>query len=383
MNNCLKKRTPGKVIYPEFCILKPVFCFSFLMKSNLRSLFRLNILFITAVLQLLASVALAQRIENVRTAQEGKTIVVTYDLTGLSSDQSATVKLFYSEDGGATWGSVLQKVTGDAGSGIKAGTGKRIVWDVLAERERFVGESMVFEVRASLAATRLSFEPEMVFIQGGTFQMGSNEGEDDEKPLHSVSLSSFYMGKYEVTQKQWQEVMGSNPSDFKNCANCPVETVSWDDVQEYIHKLNQRTGKQYRLPTEAEWEYACRAGSATPFNTGACLKTAQANYDGNYPYTGCSQGEYRHKTTPVGTFTPNAWGLYDMHGNVYEWCSDCYGFYCSASQANPAGPSEGASRVLRGGSWLSHAHRCCSAFRLNYFPSARSYVIGFRLVSPR
>lgn len=219
---------------------------------------------------------------------------------------------------------------------------------------------------------------ETVFIEGGTFQMGSNES-DDEQPIHSVTVSSFYMGKYEVTQKQWRDIMGNNPSYFKNCDNCPVETVSWDDIQTFLQKLNTKTGKNYRLPTEAEWEYACRAGTATTFNTGDNLTTAQANYNGNYPWKSYPKEEYRQKTMPVGSFAPNAWGLYDMHGNVREWCSDRYGAYSSAAVSNPTGAATCTARVLRSGSWLDGAFNCRSAIRNYYGTDYRSSYIGFRV----
>jgi formylglycine-generating enzyme required for sulfatase activity len=223
------------------------------------------------------------------------------------------------------------------------------------------------------------FASQMKYISSGTFQMGSNDGESDEKPTHSVTLSSFYMSQYEVTQKQWRDIMGTNPSYFKDCDNCPVEQVSWNEIQDFLQKLNTKTGKNYRLPTEAEWEYACRAGTTTTFNTGDNLTTAQANYDGNYPWKNYPKGEYRQKTTPVDSFSPNAWGLYDMHGNVWEWCSDWYGSYSSGAVTNPKGPSTGTNRVLRGGSWDYYAVSCRSADRLSDTPDDRSNSYGFRI----
>ena len=225
---------------------------------------------------------------------------------------------------------------------------------------------------------------DMVAIKSGTFTMGSPEGEVDrgnDETRHSVTLSSYNMGATEVTQELWKAVMGSNPSYFKG-DNLPVEQVSWDDCQEFIRKLNQLTGKTYRLPTEAEWEYACRAGATTTFNTGSNLTTDQANYDGNYPYNGNAKGQYREKTTPVGSFPRNALGLYDMHGNVWEWCSDWYDDYPTGAQTNPQGASSGSGRVLRGGSWASIARDCRSANRNNNTPDFRFNFLGFRLVSP-
>jgi formylglycine-generating enzyme required for sulfatase activity len=218
---------------------------------------------------------------------------------------------------------------------------------------------------------------EMVRVKGGTFTMGytSEQGNDcysDEKPSHQVTLSDFYIGKYEVTQAQWKAVMGSNPSHFKG-DNLPVETVSWDDAQEFIRKLNVQTGKNYRLPTEAEWEYAARGGAQSRGTkySGSNTVGDVAWYDGN-------SGNAIH---PVGQKLPNELGLYDMSGNVWEWCSDWYGAYSSGSQTNPAGPSSGSYRVDRGGSWCSYARNARVPFRDYGTPGYRGSALGFRLAS--
>jgi formylglycine-generating enzyme required for sulfatase activity len=212
---------------------------------------------------------------------------------------------------------------------------------------------------------------EMVAIKGGTFQMGSNEG-DDEKPIHSVTVSDFSIGKTEVTQAQWVAIMGSNPSSFKG-DNLPVEQVSWDDVQVFLGKLNVKTGKTYRLPTEAEWEYAARGGKDSQGYTYSGSNTIAdvAEYDGNN----------NKSTKPVAGRKPNELGLYDMSGNVWEWCSDWYGenYYASLLQNNPQGPSTGSNRVFRGGSWPDHASYCRVAIRGLVTPYYRSYNLGFRL----
>ena len=230
---------------------------------------------------------------------------------------------------------------------------------------------------------------EFVYIEPGTFMMGSPEnepGRDSDEIQHKVTLTKgFYMQTTEVTQGQWKAVMGNNPSSFKDCGDdCPVENVSWEDAQEFIKKLSRKEGKEYRLPTEAEWEYAARAGTTTPFHTGRCLSTDQANYDGNYPPEGCAEGKYREKTVPAGSFSPNAYGLYDMHGNVWEWCQDWYGDYPAGSVTNPEGSSTGSYRVFRGGGWYRYAVNCRSAYRGYDSPGYRSSDLGFRLaLSPQ
>jgi len=231
-----------------------------------------------------------------------------------------------------------------------------------------------------------------VYIQPGTFMMGSppdEPGRYDDEILHKVTLTKgFYMQTTQVTQKQWKAIMENNPSEFKggifkgNRNNCPVENISWYDVQEFIKRLNRKEETdKYRLPTEAEWEYACRAGTTTPFYFGRCLLTDQVNYDGKYPLEGCPKGQYRRKTVPVGSFAPNAWGLYDMHGNVWEWCQDWYEEYPSVAVTDPTGPSMGRwHRVIRGGGWNRHAKYCRSASRIISPSDNRAGNLGFRLV---
>jgi serine/threonine protein kinase len=216
----------------------------------------------------------------------------------------------------------------------------------------------------------------MVYVQGGTFWMGctSEQGSDcydDEKLAHQVMLNSFYVGKYEVTQAQWKAVMGNNPSRFKG-DNLPVERVSWDDVQEFIRKLNAQTGKRYRLPTEAEWEYAARGG-----NRGRGYKYSGGNSVENVAWLATNSGSATH---PVGTKSANELGIYDMSGNVWEWCSDWYGgAYPASAQSNPAGASFGFNRVDRGGSWDYDAGGCRVASRGSNSPGLSYNDLGFRL----
>jgi formylglycine-generating enzyme required for sulfatase activity len=217
-----------------------------------------------------------------------------------------------------------------------------------------------------------------VLIPAGPFMMGSpdadSEALDLEKPAHQVTISQpFYLGKYPVTQAQWEAVIGTNPSQFTGDPNCSVERVSWEDVQEFIRGLNAKEGDAiYRLPTEAEWEYAARAGSTTAYSFGDDPR--QLDEYGRYRD---NSGDQTH---PVGQRKPNAWGLYDMHGNVWEWVQDWYGAYAPEPVTDPRGPSSGSSRVFRGGSWGTGAGRCRSAFRGSGAPGDRGSDLGFRLL---
>jgi formylglycine-generating enzyme required for sulfatase activity len=227
---------------------------------------------------------------------------------------------------------------------------------------------------------------EFVWVPGGRFMMGSPEDEKErfkhEGPMHEVYVDGFWMGKFPVTQKEWELIMGKNPSAFKSGDRFPVENVSWDDCQAYIQQLNTHSKHTFRLPTEAEWEYACRAGTTTPFYFGKTISTDQANYDGNYPYADSKKGIYRKKTTPVDQFKPNAFGLYDMHGNVWEWCDDVYAekAYQKHAERNPVIQDGGSDRVLRGGSWINFARILRSANRYRNNPGFRYSNTGFRLL---
>jgi formylglycine-generating enzyme required for sulfatase activity len=270
---------------------------------------------------------------------------------------------------------------------------------------------------------RLTEQLQMVYVKGGIFTMGSPEGEvnrRNDETQHQVKLSDFWLGKYAVTVadfkkfvdeknyltdaekgdgsyiwngKEWKQEKGINwrfgvSGKLRDLAEYdhPVLHVSWNDSIAFCKWLSAKTGKTFRLPTEAEWEFACRAGTTTPFNTGDNLTTEQANYDGNYPYNNNKKGIFRETTVPVGHFDPNSWGLYNMHGNVWEWCNDWYGekYYdeCKAKGTveNPEGPQNGSNRVVRGGSWINNALRCRTADRGDDSPGYRNNSIGFRLV---
>ncbi len=239
----------------------------------------------------------------------------------------------------------------------------------------------------------------LVLAPAGEFLMGSPIAEADrdvDEFPHKVELTRpFYVGAHEVTQEQYEKVMGKNPSQFDaskgGAPNFPVEFVSWDDAKEFCRRLGERreeklAGRTYDLPTEAQWEYACRAGTTTAFHFGNRLTSDLANFDGNAPYgTDQKGGRYLGRTTKVGSYDPNAWGLYDMHGNVREWCRDWFdeNYYKDGARQDPTGPKDGKdrnTRVLRGGAWTSNGKLCRSAFRNRTYPTSRNDFIGFRVV---
>jgi formylglycine-generating enzyme len=218
---------------------------------------------------------------------------------------------------------------------------------------------------------------EFIFVKGGCFRMGDTFGDGfpDEKPVHEVCVDDFWVGKYEVTQAQWQKVMENNPSDFKKGGSYPVETVNWADIQAFTEKLSATSKKQYRLPTEAEWEYAARSGGKPEKWAG----TSEQKALGEYAWYDANSEKQTH---PVGQKKPNGLGLYDMSGNVLEWCTDWYEktYYTRSPKENPKGPENDKYRVLRGGAWLFGAVDARVSNRIRFNPSHRSYGIGFRLV---
>ncbi|MEO1353990.1 MAG: formylglycine-generating enzyme family protein [Cyanobacteria bacterium J06635_15] len=237
---------------------------------------------------------------------------------------------------------------------------------------------------------------DMILIPGGTFLMGSPEDElersETEGPQHEVTVNQFFMGRYPITQAQWQALaarsqvnrkLNIEPAAFKG-DNRPVEQVSWQDAIEFCDRLTRYTGRPYRLPTEAEWEYACRAGKTTPFYFGQSITTELINYKGSITYANSPQGEYREETTPVDYFgVANAFGLCDMHGNVYEWCQDHWheNYQGASDNGNVWLTSDPkTNRVIRGGAWLYEPKHCRSASRYTYPPDSRLYDTGFRIV---
>jgi formylglycine-generating enzyme required for sulfatase activity len=238
----------------------------------------------------------------------------------------------------------------------------------------------------------------LVFVGPGTFTMGSPESEEGhnstEGPPTVVTLTrGFWMGKYEVTQEEYVAVTGTNVSWYTSDLKLPAELVSWILATNYCHQLTEKeraagrlpAGYIYRLPTEAEWEYACRAGRTTPFGIGdgTSLSSTQANFDGTFPYGGAASGQYLSRTTRPGRYEPNAWGLYDMHGNVWEWCQDWFGAYPGGNVTDPKGPATGSERVVRGGGYPSLGKGCRSAERDSRRPGYISVFYGFRVVLAR
>ena len=252
------------------------------------------------------------------------------------------------------------------------------IWLMIPSNKNKVEEELAKITEASYSKGILTvngIKYNMVRVEGCTFRMGATSEQDCdaydiEEPVHSVTLSSYYIGKTEVTQALWKAVMGSNPSKFKG-ENLPVENVSWDDCQVFVRKLNSLTGQNFRLPTEAEWEFACRGG-----NNSLGYKYSGSDNIDNVAWFDCNSGR---KTHFVATKSPNELGIYDMSGNVWEWCSDWYDKYSSGAQANPKGPESGSGRVSRGGGWFSLARLCRSSNRGSSYPALRYDDLGLRL----
>jgi formylglycine-generating enzyme len=318
--------------------------------------------------------AFAAEVKNDLVRQEGNRVAVTYDLEGSEGDAQVTVTV---RVGGTVYAADRLHLEGDVGK-VRTGKGKRVWWNVLQDFPRGLSGDVEVTVTAGGGAFK---DPvtgmEFVAVPGGCYQMGDTfgDGESDEKPVHEVCVSDFAIGKYEVTQGEWRTVMGNNPSGFSSCGDdCPVEQVSWNDVEAFIEKLNSRTGKNYRLPTDAEWEYAARSGGKREKYSGGDNVDSVAWYNGNSG----------NKTHPVGQKAPNGLGIYDMSGNVWEWCQDWYGYkyYETSPKSNPQGPSSGSYRVDRGGGWYSIPRYVRASYRLRGEPGLRSFILGFRLSAP-
>jgi len=256
-----------------------------------------------------------------------------------------------------------------------------LVFDaVTSSADQNIPEKEVVTTAALSGLARTFKDPytgmEFVFIKGGCYEMGDTfgSGNKDEKPSHKVCVDDFYLGIYEVTQGQWEKVMGNNPSSFKKGNDYPVDRVSWEDVEQFIHRLNSQTGRKYRLPTEAEWEYAARSG-------GKQEKYAGTNQEGELEEYVWYVHNSDFQTHPVGQKRPNGLGLYDMLGNVSEWCADWYdeNYYEKSPADNPKGPDSGTYRVLRGVSYLNDWYEVRVSIRAKTTPSTRMNLYGFRL----
>lgn len=226
---------------------------------------------------------------------------------------------------------------------------------------------------------------ELVQIPTGSYHMGSQVGQgfEDERPQHFVNVPSFWLARHPITQEVWQAVMGSLPPCRTKGPKNPVDRVSWHQAQEFCHRLSRQTGRDYRLPAETEWEYACRAGTNTPFCYGETITTDLANYVGDHVYGAGPVGVYRHGSSPVGSFPPNAFGVCDMHGNVWEWCADAwYDDYIGAGATSSSRDgSPDSARVLRGGCWHDTPNLCRSASRLKSVPTEAEDFFGFRVTT--
>ncbi len=313
------------------------------------------------LLILLLQFAFPQTITNLQQKIENGRIVVTYDLQG-KPGESYNINLTVKKEGD----SIIPKVIAGDLTDVSLGTHKVIWWEPVLENRSLTGWHITLTAEKSLFNT--------VYIPGGTFEMGcgswTSDCQDDEKPVHTVTVSSFYMSSTEVTQELWVSIMGTNPSNFKG-DDLPVESVSWNDIQEFLKRLNSQTGQYYRLPTEAEWEYAARSGGKKEKFAGT-----NSNLD-DYAWYGDNSGS---KTHPVGQKIPNGLGLYDMSGNVWEWCSDWYdgNYYKTSPDKDPKGAYSGSYRVLRGGSWSFIDYVCRSSDRFWFNPDYRFNYNGFR-----
>ena len=362
-------------------------------------------LFIPLLLFFFSGLALsAQSVTNVKFKQDGSKIEVTYDL---QNDMPMEIAVFCSTDGGRSFGEALKSVAGDVGKGVSPGSGKKIIWDTLKERDMLYSGQVAFKVTGAV-----DLAGEMILVEGGSFMMGCTNEQtdcsDSEKPAHRVTLSSYSIGKTETTVAQFKlfidatnyqtdadkegfsyvwtgskyekrngtnwkcDVSGTPRQPFEY--NHPVIHVSWNDATAYCNWLSRKTGKTYRLPTEAQWEYAARGGN----------KSRGTQYSGsnNLDEVAWHDTNSGSSTRPVGQKKPNELGICDMTGNVWEWCNDWYdeSYYQASPSSNPQGAGSGSLRVYRGGSWCYDAQRCRVAYRNCYTPVSRYDYLGFRPV---
>ena len=320
----------------------------------------------------------AQEVGDVRFTLQDNELTILYDLSA-----PADIIVRVSVDRGATFGSPLQNLSGDVGKNVPAGIDHRIIAYNLLDIRGVDPVDLRFLVEVDDGSVRVYVKNlmfRMMPVEGGSFSMGcakqglARHTYESQKPVHKVTVSDFYMASHEVTQALWKVVMDTNPSYWIGNDSLPVEQVSWADAQLFIARLSQMTGYRFRLPTEAEWEYAARGGK---FSTGQVFPGNDGSHLEDYSWY-CVNAANR--THPVGQKLPNELGLYDMGGNVSEWCADWIGLYSPQQQTNPRGPKSGEFRVLRGGSISSPSYGCTVSDRCSYIPSVGYNCYGFRLV---
>lgn len=329
------------------------------------------------VSMLILSLSWAQTVSDVSYVRNGRELTITYSL-----DKSCDIRVRVSTDGGATFSYPLQNMSGDVGKGIRPGRRQMIAYDLYELREvpQDADSLIRFSVDVDDGSAEVVFQNiliPMVRVEGGTFTMGGQKGGhytyEEDLPRHKATVGDYYISKYEVTQQLWEAVMDTNPSHWQGNGQLPVEQVSWNDVQIFISRLSQLTGHRFRLPTEAEWEYAARGGRK---NRGHAYPGTSGEF-GDYGWYCVNSASHTH---PVGEKLPNELGLYDMGGNVMEWCSDWQSPYTADPQDNPKGPKHGENKVLRGGCINSPSWGCMSGHRSWYLPGYGYEYQGFRLV---
>lgn len=322
------------------------------------------------------------RVDGVQFQQRGNQLIITYDLHGRGGH---SVALKVSTDGGRTFTIEPGALSGDVGASVVPGANRKVVWDVLRDLPRLRSDALVVAVVPTPDInTKTVGGIEFVFVPGSTFEMGDlwGDGYNDEQPVHTVTVSDFWMSTYEITFVQYDAFCEATGADKPGDAgwgrgNRPVIYVSWNDAVAFCAWLSKKSGETVRLPTEAEWEYAARAGGKRQKWPG----TNKEDDLGAYAWYGDNSDGRTH---PVGTKKPNALGLYDMAGNAWEWCQDWYDddYYTRSPQKDPKGPSSGSQRVVRGGSWNYNTRFCRTTFRNRYRPDLRFSFNGFRLVVP-
>jgi sulfatase modifying factor 1 len=335
---------------------------------------KLSILLITLFI---CKSAFSQQIQvkNVAPNQSGSDILINFDLVGAAENDLFNITLLVSTDGGTTYSNPLKKVSGNVGFLQKGGIGKQIKWNVLEEVSQLTAENTVFKVKIEMVP---EFARNLVFIEGEMFQMGSNERTEDEKPAHDVTLDNYYISKYEITVKDYKQYCKETgklmpQKEIEWIDDHPMTFVSWEEATEYCNWLTTKTGKTFRLPSEAEWEFAAKGASKS--------KSTMYSGSNNINDVGWNKDNSAGVThSKVGTLGANEIGLYDMTGNVWEWCIDWYSksYYMQSASRNPKGPRAGTVKIARGGSWFHPMVPLTYRFYIS--PTAKSNYVGFRIV---